>query len=892
MWAMVHTANSTPQLDIPTFQGNYNSWVSFKDLFTESIHNNPSMSNAQKMQYLKGKVKGEAERLIQHLQISSDNYSVCWDILNHRYNNTKLIFTSHINTLMNIPLMQQQSLNHIKRIHDTSMECLNAIKNLGIDTGTWDPLLVHILAQKLDSDTYNDYMESLKNPRELPILKEFLKFLETKFTTLETARKKQDNYTSKPNSQFTNQGDHNTLLHHAFTYSNKTPDANITPSSSTTAPNYVQSRSHATLERDTSEILLATVAIKVQAADGTYHRMRALLDQGSQTSLITENAAQILKIPRQRCKGVISGIGDKENSCRGAITVNCSSLNSDYTFQTEVYIMKNLIKNLPSYTFTKPSWQYLDHIKLADPEFFISKPVDLLLGADVYSNIIMDGLCRSESTLPVAQQTQLGWILSGHTTTYHKQCNVILHNSEDISRFWEIEDISDRSDMTIEDQNCIKYYQSTTKRREDGKYEVRLPLKSDYQEKLGNSKNKSIAQFYQLERKFNNNTQIASNYKLFINEYLSLGHMTPATTTVGNMSIANYLPHFCILRDSITTQLRVVFNASAKTTSNYSLNDVMYRGPNLQQDLQSLIIKWRQYKYAFTADIEKMFRQIWLNLKDQNLQKIIWRENKTEELKEYNLATVTYGTKAAPFLAMMTLKRLAQDEKIHYPNSSAPQILEESFYMDDLLHGTHSTQAVQLKQDMINLLKADSMAVLGWLQGDTDRWKPFVANRVKQVTSIMPSSCWSYVQSKENPADCASRGLTASQLREHILELKDAREIIIKEVQREEFFEEVKALKANKCLKNNSKLIEFNPILDGNGILRIGGRLRHANIDLETKHPAIIPSNTRLADLMIDEAHELTYHGGARLTTAIMRRKYWLVGGIRATKKYTSLCKM
>ncbi|XP_075990300.1 uncharacterized protein LOC142985947 [Anticarsia gemmatalis] len=61
----------------------------------------------------------------------------------------------------------------------------------------------------------------------------------------------------------------------------------------------------------------------------------------------------------------------------------------------------------------------------------------------------------------------------------------------------------------------------------------------------------------------------------------------------------------------------------------------------------------------------------------------------------------------------------------------------------------------------------DSMAVLGWLQGNPDRWKPFVSNRVRKIVEVMPPDWWHYVKSAENPADCASRGLTASQLRLH-----------------------------------------------------------------------------------------------------------------------------
>ena len=48
------------------------------------------------MQFLKGKVQGESERLIQHLTISSEKYLICWEILNHRYTNKKYICTVHI----------------------------------------------------------------------------------------------------------------------------------------------------------------------------------------------------------------------------------------------------------------------------------------------------------------------------------------------------------------------------------------------------------------------------------------------------------------------------------------------------------------------------------------------------------------------------------------------------------------------------------------------------------------------------------------------------------------------------------------------------------------------------------------------------------------------------
>lgn len=687
MWSVSHRDKSTPQLDIPIFSGNYNNWVSFKDLFNEAIHNNPALSNAQKMQFLKARVKGEAERLIQHLSISADNYLTCWEILKHRYDNKKLIFTSHINILFGLPNIQQTSVSQLKKMHDIAVETLHAIKNLGVDISTWDPILVHILTQKLDSETYTEYHASLKNSRELPVLQELLNFLESKFTTLETSSRRKQEPTSQkpshlqpwtptynikkpinfpPNNNYNNhrnsgnpniaktfhisnikcplckydhgiyncktflqmQNDkklytvnklglcinclfshngkpcnsakrcrkcsnqHNTLIHDAL-LENQSPNLMV---KAVPQRENVASTSHVSQD-DYSEILLATALLKVLGADGTYHTMRALVDQGSQISIITEHAAQTLGIKRTKCKGVIYGVCQRENSSKGKLNISCLSIHNDYKFEVEVIIMNNLIKSLPNKTFTKPSWSLLKNINLADPDFNISRPVDLLLGADVYSNIILHGIIKGdEATEPIAQQTHLGWLLCGNARTF--QCNVIINNIEDLQQFWEIEEITEDGEMSSEEIQCVQYFEETTKRNEDGRYEVRLPMKQDFEKELGKSKPRALAQFFNLEKKLNKHENLAEMYKQFMNEYLQLNHMR-ATDSNSNMKLECYLPHHGVSHDeSSTTKYRVVFNASDRTSTGRSLNDLMYKGPNLQQDLQGLLLKWRQYRYA------------------------------------------------------------------------------------------------------------------------------------------------------------------------------------------------------------------------------------------------------------------------------------------------------
>ncbi|CAK1602040.1 unnamed protein product [Parnassius mnemosyne] len=332
---------------------------------------------------------------------------------------------------------------------------------------------------------------------------------------------------------------------------------------------------------DMTEILLATAMLKVRAADGTYKIMRTLIDQGSQVSIISENAAQRLALPRRNCKGSIYGVGVKPNSCKGVLHLTCSSMDDNYVFDTSVFIIQNLIKQLPNSTFAKPSWSFLNNIQLADPDFNISRPVDLLLGADIYSNIILPGICREEDqSVPIAQQTRLGWILCGNTKTY--QCNVILNNIEQIEKFWETEDITEHFDLSEEDLQCIQYYEETTKRLSDGRYEVRLPLKPGYEKQLGSSKNKAIAHFLSMERKFRKNNSFEQNYKAFIHEYLALGHMKPAENITFH-DIHHYVAIYILVGVAVIAAIclackRLRQRRNTAITSSISLDNITTEG--------------------------------------------------------------------------------------------------------------------------------------------------------------------------------------------------------------------------------------------------------------------------------------------------------------------------
>lgn len=110
-------------------------------------------------------------------------------------------------------------------------------------------------------------------------------------------------------------------------------------------------------------------------------------------------------------------------------------------------------------------------------------------------------------------------------------------------------------------------------------------------------------------------------------------------------------------------------------------------------------------------------------------------------------------------------------------------------------------------------------------------------------------------------------------------------------IQREHFPDELKLLKTtSKRISNSSKLSSLNPIIDEDGILRVGGRQQKSNFSYNSRHPIILDSKHPLTKLMIRSEHERLLHGGALLVSSSLFRNYHIVGGQRAIRSVVRSC--
>jgi len=223
------------------------------------------------------------------------------------------------------------------------------------------------------------------------------------------------------------------------------------------------------------------------------------------------------------------------------------------------------------------------------------------------------------------------------------------------------------------------------------------------------SRNIAERRFQNLERKLQGDNILYTAYKNFMNEYETLGHMSIATEPG-----TYFIPHHPVFKPNCpSSKIRVVFDASTKSASQLSLNQCLYAGPKLQLDIVDILFRFRIHQFVFTADVCKMYRQILVLPEYRGFQHILWRSSSLDELKEYQLNTVTYGINSAPFLALRVLKDIADHECVEFPE--VQNGLREQTYVDDICLGADNVnELLTLQSNLCSVLKRAGFDLKKW----------------------------------------------------------------------------------------------------------------------------------------------------------------------------------
>ena len=369
---------------------------------------------------------------------------------------------------------------------------------------------------------------------------------------------------------------------------------------------------------------------------------------------------------------------------------------------------------------------------------------------------------------PYAKRTALGWGIIGPVDVkvpnnskgqikledgQHPQrkpmCNLAyrtqtkeIYTTQQVSKIFERDfserDTSERS-LSVEDRRFLKIIGEGIHQLPDGHYEMPLPFRND-NIKFQNNIEMALRRLSSLKKRFQRDEKYKQDYVAFMQAVIDAGH---AERVEENEPLANdgkvwYIPHHGVYHPKKPDKIRVVFDCSA-TCQGQSLNRQLLQGPDLANSLVGVLCRFRIDPIAFMCDIEKMFHQVKVREDCRNYLRFLWWESPDlkGEPKIFRMTVHLFGAVSSPGCANFTLKKAAEN-----------QMLQKE--LDKL--------------SPVDVFWTDSMIVLGYLNNEARRFHTFVSNRVQQIRDYSSPDQWHYVDTKSNPADHASRGLTAKEL--------------------------------------------------------------------------------------------------------------------------------
>ncbi|XP_064089903.1 uncharacterized protein LOC135203902 [Macrobrachium nipponense] len=378
--------------------------------------------------------------------------------------------------------------------------------------------------------------------------------------------------------------------------------------------------------------ILPTAMAEIHHKQGS-KRVRLFLDTGSQRSFISAKTAKQLGLPVVGKVALnIAPFGSAEISGQYDV-VSCRVEMGNRIVQMKLVVQENVDVPIHNAGYVRVRQHLVGKgVMLADPDSKSDKlrNVHILVGADYFNYFIIgvekiDGISlflTHNGMSPYGRVLQ--WLLEGHKIDHVRTLRVCRVASEpiafDVDEWWRLDTlgIAPSDQYTVREAEAMRKVSQSVTKKPVG-YQVSLPFRSEGRPET-NFRN-AVAQLDSLQTKFQKDKEYYNQYQGVIDKYLEAGFIYE----VKDPKIEGYyMPHFVIKKDSRTTPLRIVFNASSKAKNNKSLNECLLPGPNLVELAYNLLLKFRMNKYAMLADISKAFHRVLLDPRDAKYTRFLW----------------------------------------------------------------------------------------------------------------------------------------------------------------------------------------------------------------------------------------------------------------------------
>ena len=452
-------------------------------------------------------------------------------------------------------------------------------------------------------------------------------------------------------------------------------------------------------------VLLQTAEILIgNPQNNQIVRMRAFFDSGSQRTFISERVTKIFKLASEGKENI--SLNTFANSVSKDSLVDRVKLNILPRADTEnkSFEISALCLPLICLPLKKQPLNDVQNLpEVAELSFAntgdTGNEIDLLIGSDFYWSLVMENVKALEKNSLVAIEAKLGWVFSGpvdipHSTNMSVSTTSEAHvalmldnkaktNESHLSKFWDLETLG----ITPEEL-CDEPLIDPVKLNEKGRYEASLPFK-EKRPLIYDNYSLCEKRLMKLYSSLKGNPELLKQYDDIVTAQKELGIVEEVKSLDVKREV-HYLPHHSVIRDDKTTaKVRIVFDTSSKETGP-SFNECLHKGPQTTLLISDILLRFRTFKIALVADIEKAFLQITINEKDRfdRFDNVFSEQPK---IVRNRFVRVIFGVTSSPYLLNETIQKHAQkyDFDIDFINT-----VFNSFCVDDFVGGENSLKKV------------------------------------------------------------------------------------------------------------------------------------------------------------------------------------------------------
>ena len=776
--ASVSSTVKLPKLEIKKFSGNPVFWQPFWESFS-SIHNNQKLTDTEKLNYLVSFLEGNAFRSIQGLSRIGDNYSKATEILLKRYGDKQVLINAHMEKLFNVRAVPNFEISSLKSFYDYVQTHIRSLEVLGVEQKTFDAMTLPLLLSKLPERIKLRFSEKASDSSWT--VETLLDLLLTEIhnrdrcQSFASTSNKINSHNQKPFNRNTDPPRLNSTMR---AFSNVSREikcslcdgnhlAKLCDKYRTVAErreqaqklklcfcclksdhfskncnytcSYCKEKHHISLcqnskynfkavsknvkcttARCDTNVLLQTAKITVVDRLGKTFIVNALFDKGSQQTFVTTELCQKLKVPlKEKVEVRVNAFGTEDYKIRNCAVVRIKTKTKHGHFVLSALAIDQICDTIHQRCNAE---NHLNLRNLETENADIDGPIDILIGCDQYWDVVTGEIVNRHSGL-VAMNSAYGWLISGRSGELVRQStlksfvckSVVLCETE---RCW-YDDLAEdlEKDATLKkSEECLTY--------DNQRYEARLPWRSGMSLEVNYHSmavSKLIAKVKRLKKE-----GWFEGYNEVIQTYLAKDYIERCEED----DMGCYIPHHDILKENkTTTKLRIVFDGSCKLQGTYSLNECLYKGPTLLNDLAAMLVNFRFGKVVTTADLEEAFLQIAICQDDRKYLKFLWYEG--GKRVAFRFCRLPFGLSCSPFILNATLKS-------HFERYD--ESLTTYFYVDDYIATSDSASTSQRIATLAKKITAEAgFNLRKWTTNSKElrKIKPFNENPAGECIGVL-----------------------------------------------------------------------------------------------------------------------------------------------------------